>query len=609
VSTIGEVRTERIGAAFQQIPTAALVTIVNACLMAAVLQGTELRRDILPWLAAAVLVSLGRLGAWSAYLRAKEQVGRGPLWGVLIIGGAAAAGLLWGLGSVLLLPESEALQLLWVFVIGGMCAGTVALNYAYLPAVLAFILPAALPLATDFALQGSTPHRAAAAMIGVFLAALVVTSRRSSGYFGEMVRLRLNLAERTRELDVANRKLKEEMAEHAATEASLRHAQKMEALGQLTGGIAHDFSNLLMAVQSSLDMLRRRVPQDDKEVARLLDTAALGTERGVALTKRLLAFGRHQPAKVQVLDVSALVRSMSALLHSSLGAGVQVKLRFPDALAPVEVDANQFELALLNLAVNARDAMPNGGEITIGGREEEISNSSANRIPAGHYVVVQVEDNGEGMDEPTLARATEPFFTTKDIGKGTGLGLSMVRSFATEAGGCFVLHSRKHCGTVAELWLPQARTAAQPPAREAEGAPAKSGGARTVLVVDDDPLILSNTASMLDDLGYATLEARTGEEALTLLRSNAHVDLVITDHEMPGMTGQELAETVHLVRPQLPVLLASGYPDLDRRSAACREYLQKPFRQQTLARAVERCLQSTSGPFRGKIKASGVRIP
>src|SRR4030095_6113819 len=326
--------------------------------------------------------------------------------------------MLWGRGSVLLFPEGEIYQLFWAFLIAGMCAGAVALHYAHLPSALAFIFPAGLPLAIRFALEGGERRAAAAAMIGVFLVALVVTARRSSRYFGEVLQLRIDLAERTHELAASNTRLRQEIAERRATQASLHHVQKMEAVGQLTGGIAHDFNNLLTAVLASLTVLRKRLPAEDPKAARLLDNAVHGAERGAALTQRLLAFGRRQTLRPEIVHLPALIEGMSALLRSSLGSSLQIRLRLPEGLPPVEVDANQLELAVLNLAVNARDAMPGGGKLTVTARKEWMDSARDGGLPPGSYVVLRVADTGQGMDEATLARAMESFFTTPGAGTG-----------------------------------------------------------------------------------------------------------------------------------------------------------------------------------------------
>jgi signal transduction histidine kinase len=503
-------------------------------------------------------------------------------------------------------------------VIGGMCTGAAALHAVHLPTALGFILPAGLPVAARFAADGTERGLAAAAMIGVFLATLAVSARRSSGHFGDTVRLRLDLAAKARELDAANARLRREMAEHRATEASLRHAQKLEAVGQLTGGIAHDFNNLLTAVLGSLALLRKRLPEGDERAARLLDNAVEGARRGAALTQRLLAFGRRQALRPDVVDLPSLVHGMSALLRSSLGAGIRVETRFPAGLAPAYVDANQLELALLNLVVNARDAMAaGGGAITIAAESRRLAPPQAagdgGRLPPGDYVVLSVADTGEGMDEATLARAMEPFFTTKGVGKGTGLGLAMVHGLAAQSGGRFVLRSRKGAGTVAELWLPQAEAAAEAgtaggqagppvpepePERAAPPLPSASAPAplrRTVMLVDDDPLVLASASAMLEDLGHRVIEAASGARALELLRAGAAADLVITDYAMPGMTGLQLAEALRRLRPGLPVLLATGYGELRGDTAAGLARLPKPFGQDSLARAIAASLGETAG--------------
>lgn len=583
-----EVTSERVRAAFEQIPVAALVTLANAALMTAVLMATEPARGIYAWLAVAVLVTAARLALWWAHRHARPRPGQYRRWALASTCGALAAGVLWGVGSVLLLPKSEIDQLFWVFLIGGMCAGAASLNYPHLPTALAFIVPAGLPLAIRFALDGSARLAAGAAMIVVFLTALVVTSRRSSKYFGETLRLRVDVAERTRDLIAANEKLQAEITERLAAEASLRHAQKMEAVGHLTGAIAHDFNNLLTAIMGSLTLLRKCIPADDQRATRLLNTAAQGAERGAALTQRLLAFGRRQALMPEAVDVPGLINGMSALLGSSLGPGVRVVTRFPKIVAPVEIDANQLELAVLNLAVNARDAMPNGGNLTIAARQEEVLRE-ADGLPPGSYVVLSVMDTGEGMDEATLARAMEPFFTTKGVGRGTGLGLSMVHGFAAQSGGWFLLHSERGVGTTAELWLPRAKTITAPaiPAREIQRTQELRHG--TVLVVDDDRLVLTSTADMLEDLGYTTIQAVVGQEALELLHDGAQVDLVITDYAMPGMTGIQLAEELHRTRPRLPVLLMTGYAELPGTAFLGIERLAKPINQEALATAIGNC--------------------
>ncbi|GGF57345.1 sensor histidine kinase [Azorhizobium oxalatiphilum] len=372
------------------------------------------------------------------------------------------------------------------------------------------------------------------------------------------------------------------------TREALAQAQKMEAVGQLTGGVAHDFNNLLMAVLGSLELLRRRVPEDPK-ILKLIDNAIQGAERGAALTQRMLAFARRQDLKPEPIDLPDLVRGMADLLKRSIGPRIHIETRFPLGVPRVLADSNQLELALLNLAVNARDAMPQGGHITIAAREE--SGGGDTRLPEGRYVCLSVADTGQGMDAATLARAQEPFFTTKGVGKGTGLGLSMVHGLAAQSRGRLVLISQLGQGTTAEIWLPVTEAAAtgsvalipeaQRPTRP------ETAAARRILVVDDDVLVLENTSAMLEDLGHTVLAARSGPEALKILQEGRGCDLVITDQVMPGMTGLQLAEKIWADQPGQPLILATGYADWPAGAYPDLPRLTKPFDQETLSLAVD----------------------
>jgi PAS domain S-box-containing protein len=362
-------------------------------------------------------------------------------------------------------------------------------------------------------------------------------------------------------------------------------AQKLEAIGQLTGGIAHDFNNLLTAVLGSLELLRKRLPNDPKSIA-LLENAAQGAQRGTTLTKRMLAFARNYELSKEVIGVPDLVRGMTDLLQRSIGPSYNLETRFPLSLKPVDVDANQLELALLNLALNARDAMPDGGDIILAAREESVAAAHIG-LEAGKYIRVSVTDTGEGMDEETLRKATEPFFTTKGVGKGTGLGLSMVHGFAEQSAGRLILYSEKDRGTTAELWLPVAKTSQQPVV-PAQAVPAKSTRPLTVLAVDDDALVLMNTVAMLEDLGHTVFEAYSGKEALEILRRQDSIDLVVTDQAMPKMTGTELAKIIRSEWPDIPVLLATGYADMGPRDEIGLAKLTKPYLPRDLAAAILR---------------------
>jgi PAS domain S-box-containing protein len=380
-----------------------------------------------------------------------------------------------------------------------------------------------------------------------------------------------------------------DLTELKAAEARLREAQKMEALGQLTGGVAHDFNNLLMVVLGNIGLLRKRLPPDPR-LMRLLDGAQQGAERGAALTQRMLAFARRQELRPAPVDLAALASGLRPLLERSAGPTVRIEMRLPDGLPPALADANQLELALLNLVVNARDAMPTGGlvELTAAAAEAPSPEAPPGLAP-GAYLRLALRDTGAGMDAETLARATEPFFTTKGAGRGSGLGLSMVQGLAQQSGGGLRLVSRPGEGTTAEIWLPRAEpsvaAATLPvlPVPEAESAvPCR------VLVVDDDPLVAAGTAMMLEDLGHSASVATSAAEALERLAQDPGLELVLTDHAMPGMTGLELAERLRRERPGLPVALATGYADLAAGISAWLPRLNKPYKQEELGALVRR---------------------
>ncbi len=382
--------------------------------------------------------------------------------------------------------------------------------------------------------------------------------------------------------DITERKHTQENLEK--TREALIQSQKMEAIGQLTGGMAHDFNNLLMAVLGSLELLRKRLPNDPKILA-LLDNAVLGATRGATLTKRMLAFARVQELKQESITIPELVHGMAELLQRSLGPMVRIETRFPLLLPPVLADANQLEMALLNLTVNARDAMPDGGEIVVTTREENIVDGHGSGLRPGAYICLMVSDIGQGMDEETLRRAMEPFFTTKGLGKGTGLGLSMVHGFAEQSGGRFVLHSQQGKGTTAELWLPVAAASAPKLDRadRQKTLPAMKARSLAILAVDDDPLVLMNTVGMLEDLGHVVFQAYSGAEALDILRHKGSFDLVITDQAMPKMTGTQLATAIRKEWPEMRVVLATGYAEIAPEEEIGLPKLSKPFFEHDLA--------------------------
>ena len=378
----------------------------------------------------------------------------------------------------------------------------------------------------------------------------------------------------------------ERTREHERAMAQLHEAQKLETLGQLTGGVAHDFNNLLTPVIGNLDLLRRRFP-DDPRAQRLIDGGLLAASRAATLVQRLLAFARRQDLQPRPVAIPALLEGMSDMLARSLGPTIDVDIAFTPDLPAARVDPNQLELALLNLAINARDAMPDGGPLRI--EASEVDRPGVGALSAGHYIRIVVIDGGLGMDRDTLARAVEPFFSTKGQGKGTGLGLSMVHGLAAQLGGMLALTSAPGQGTTAEILLPT--TTEQPGETEHDSVVLQEAVVRaTILLVDDEELVRNGTADMLRDIGYEVLTAASGAEALMLLRSGCEISLLVTDYLMPGMNGVDLVQQAGSVAPGLPALLITGYSNIASGPGAALPRLAKPFRQVDLAARVAELL-------------------
>lgn len=387
--------------------------------------------------------------------------------------------------------------------------------------------------------------------------------------------LEARVEERTRERENALRQLHE--------------SQKMESIGQLTGGVAHDFNNLLAVVLGSLSLLKKSVPQDPR-VSRLLDRAIQGAERGATLTARLLAFARRQELKIESIALQNLIPEMLDFLRHSAGPNVDLRAEVSPDVWPIEVDANQLELALINLAVNARDAMPDGGSLTIACHN--VHDGKVLGLTQSSFVCITVADTGEGMDQETLARAQEPFFTTKGIGKGTGLGLSMVHGFTAQSGGAMRLKSELGKGTRVTLCLPRARETPNAPVANIELSQLERRKNLRVLLVDDDILVSMGAADMLLDLGHSVTEAQSGSHALKLLESDSPFDVVVTDYAMPGMNGFELAQRIKERVSNLPVILATGYAELPANRSIEFERLSKPYTAKDLAAALEKAVRT-----------------
>ena len=342
---------------------------------------------------------------------------------------------------------------------------------------------------------------------------------------------------------------------------ALFQSQKMEAVGQLTGGVAHDFNNLLTVIIGGLDTLKRSEPDEAVRRARALDMAIHAAERAANLTARLLAFSRRQPLQPTPTDLNILARNMTELLHRTLGESVELEGVLASRLWKVEVDQNQLESAILNLAVNARDAMPGGGKLTIETANTYLDaaySATDAEVRAGQYAVLAVSDTGAGMTKETLAKAFEPFYTTKEVGRGTGLGLSMVYGFVKQSGGHVTIYSEPDQGTTVKLYFPRyTGSGAVDTAPEAFSPPASAG--EVVLVVEDNDDVRAYSVMSLTELGYQVLEARDAEMALSILETDQRIDLLFTDVVLPGVSGRVLVDRAVALRPDLKVLFTTGY--------------------------------------------------
>ena len=380
------------------------------------------------------------------------------------------------------------------------------------------------------------------------------------------------------------RRVAERTTAHEQALEQLHQAQKLETIGQLTGGVAHDFNNLLTPITGALDILRRRLKDSDPRTTRLLDGAIQSAERARVLVQRLLGFARRQVLVKRAIDVAALVSGMSDLIRSSVGPAIELVVEASADLPLALADPNQLELAILNLCVNARDAMPNGGQLTLTVDRSEVAEAALGMV-AGTYVRLMVADTGTGMDATTLARAIEPFYSTKEQGRGTGLGLSMVHGLAAQLGGAFALRSTPGAGTTASLYFALAGPDAVGISSVPVASPAADLPPRSILLVDDEDMVRWATAAMLRDMGHHVTEATGGSDALGQLDTGLRPDILITDYKMPRMSGAQLAEQVHRRWPDLPLLVITGYIGDDGEVAGL-PILAKPFRHVDLAAAL-----------------------
>ncbi len=602
-------------------PQRVIGNAINATLVAWVVWDLIDHMLLVAWLLLHIIVATLRMAAALAYRR-RPPADDSARWERYFIWGTVAAGVLWGTSSsiVWLTPEIAS-HVFIAFVIAGMTSAAASMSYPSLPAYYCFSGLAALPLAAGYLLAADTIHIAMGLMTLLLVVLLsgqariahdtMVRSFRLQEDNRELVRnlssardnLETRVVERTAELDAANESLRTEMAARIETESRLQQSQKMEAIGQLTGGLAHDFNNLLAVIQGNAELLAERAT--DEREKRELQAILRASTRGAQLTQRLLAFSRKQVLQPQAVDVNDLVGSMTEMLGRTLGGDVSITVQAAPNLPPALVDPGQLENAILNLAINARDAMPEGGILNIAsgaaylsGDEEEgiVGMTTPDSVKVGRYVVVEVADTGKGIPKDQLDKKWEPFFTTKKAGQGTGLGLSMVYGFVRQSGGQIKIESAVGEGTTVRIYLPCAEGELYRKSERADvtGIP---GGKEYVFVIDDDHDILSLVEKYLARLGYRVVSAGSAEETFEKLAQHGNPDIFLSDVVLPG--GNRSPAIVAGARRTLgPVkaVFMSGHAGRNFAEALGPDekitLLNKPFELPELARVLRRALDS-----------------
>lgn len=585
----------RIAALYEHAPKVLAANLVNAGVVTAVLWSRVESATLLTWFFAMAAMVAVR-GVLGTRFRSGGPPAETVRWARRFTIGSLASGLLWGGGALLLFtPGDPAPQVLLAFVLGGMGAGASSSVASHLPAFYAFLVPALLPLSIRFAAQDGAFHWGMAAMLGLFGLLVTMIGRTTNSTLVKSYRLSLvneslvrRLGDAHHELEDANvalearvevrtRELQEQRRGREEAEKRLHQAQRLQAVGQLSGGIAHEFNNLLTVVVNSLEVIDAEPEAEGlPELVRQAKDAAL---RGGDLTRSLLAFSRREPVRSEVVVVGeAVERLTSTIVGATLPESIVLELAGLDSPSCAAVDPALLEAAVLNLVLNARDSMLDCGTLTISVRLRPIEGEPP--LGDGMYAEITVDDTGVGIEAETLERVLEPFFTTKAEG-GTGLGLSMVYGFAEQSGGAIQIESTPGVGTCARLLLPQVDAAPASAGSRRNAVPAGHG--ETILLVEDDPFVRTLTVRSLKSLGYKTLQAESADAALELLAVHAEVALVMTDVVMPGsMDGLALAREVGAHYPHLPVVLASGYSDVptDPESQHC---LAKPYQRAELA--------------------------
>ena len=574
-----QIRAAQVDAILSVSPLVMAASCFNATITLATFAAIgQLRFELWLWAALVFGMAARFVRAWARRRDGHWPVTRRTIRRMIFNG--AAFGAVWGLVPAFAFPRAPLEMQLFVGCLSaGMMSGGGLVLAAVPLAGMAYVAMVALGVIIALLQVSSPVYLGILWLLASYVAVIVVALNWTAALLVNSL-----LAEAQVRREVAAR---EEAQEQSA------HAERMTALGQLAGGIAHDFNNILQVVSSGAAHVGRH-PEDTESVARQARLIEDAVERGSAISRRLLAFARRDELSSEPIEAAALVADLSELLAHTIGSSIRIHIDVAGAQGRFIADRRQLETVILNLATNARDAMPNGGDLTISARSEILDKASDTpRLKAGRYVRVAVADTGTGMNPAMLAKAVEPFFTTKPKGMGTGLGLSMVKGFAEQSGGAFTITSKPGGGTTVTLWLPQAEVEAAPRPQESEGEVAGGaaiGAGRRVLIVDDDELVRETLMNPLEDAGFVVLGARDSSSALELLERDEAIDAMVTDFAMPGSNGIDLIREAHLRKPGLPAILLTGHVgDVAAAQAARKQrtehftLLQKPIRPMQIA--------------------------
>ena len=594
------VSVEEARSSYAQLPLTLSVSVLNSVLLGFVLAPVASESKILIWISLVVVLSAIRTALWYAQSHLEVVAWDSPWWTRLGVSGVLASGILWGSVTFIFSPLDESHLLFVALVVSGMCAGAATVHAAYFPSVVAFILPAIAPLVANFFIQGNRLHIVAGFMSCIFGISLCIASLKFRRWFRDTTSARLDLALQATETKDANTRLAAEIASHHSTAAKLQHVQKMEAIGRLSAGISHNFNNLLTAISGSAELIWTH---SGSEVTRLspITTIMQSVELGATLTRQLLGFGRKQTLMPQVVDVRDVVLSMKDLLVTTLGGYGRLEFQLDPAPTPAFVDTAELEYAIINLVMNAREALPDGGLITITTATVDPSAVDiATDGPVESLVMISVSDTGTGMSDSDRLRAFDPFFTTKEFGKGSGLGLSQVYGFAKQSGGDARVESQLGRGTTVSIYLPKVSIEAvapdqtnRSPSGSALVASIFSGShaGRRILVVDDDQLVLDTVAAALRNARYKVAPFRAALQALDEVNGPHQIDLMIVDFAMPDMRGDQFAAKARLRRQAVPILFVSGYAEpMSLQSEPF--VLRKPFSLASLLLTTEKAMHT-----------------